>query len=92
MLLILGQLTAGEVAEGLARNPLAWGLVLVGAAATYLFKALMAEQRAHLETVRTNAAAQREILTQVVPLSSKLTEAVEMLERVTERSTERRER
>lgn len=83
-LLVLGQVTS-EIAEGLARNPLAWGLALVGAACVYLFRALVAEQRAHLETVRSNAAAQREILTQIVPLSSKLTEAVDTLERVTER-------
>lgn len=84
-LLVLAQVATSEIAEGLTRNPLAWGLVLVGAACAYLFRALMAEQRAHLETVRAAAVQQREILTQVVPLASRLTEAVDTLERVTER-------
>ncbi|GMV19034.1 MAG: hypothetical protein AMXMBFR56_72580 [Polyangiaceae bacterium] len=84
--LVLAQVAAtSEIAEGLAKNPLAWGLVLVGAACAYLFKSLMAEQKAHLETVRASAVQQREILTQVVPLASRLTEAVDTLERVTER-------
>lgn len=84
-LLVLAQVTSEVVAEGLARNPLAWGLALVGGACVYLFRALLAEQRAHLETVRAAAVQQREILTQVVPLASRLTEAVDTLERVTER-------
>lgn len=84
--LVLAQAAVtSEIAEGLARNPLAWGLVLVGGACAYLFRALMSEQKAHLETVRSAAVQQREILTQVVPLASRLTEAVDTLERVTER-------
>lgn len=83
---LLAQISGtAEVAEGLARNPLAWGCALAGAAVAYLFKALLAEQRAHLETVRAGASQQREILQQIVPLASKLTEAVDTLERVTDR-------
>lgn len=71
------------VANGLASNPLAWGLALTLGAVVYLFRELNSARQAHIETIKADAKEQREILTQIVPLSAKLTEGLEILERMT---------
>jgi hypothetical protein len=86
------------VANGLTQSPLAWGLALALGAVAYLFRTLNEERRASaqaiadvqaklVETIRADAKEQREILSQVVPLATKLTEGLEILERVTEHLT-----
>lgn len=83
------------IAQGLASNPLAWGLALALAAIAYLFRELQGARVAHakeiadaqaklIETIRADAKEQREILGQIVPLAAKLTEGLEILERLTE--------
>jgi hypothetical protein len=96
--LILGQIDPTPVADGLAKNPLAWGLALSLLAIGYLFRTMNDERKAHataleaaqktlVETIKADAKEQREILSQIVPLSSKLTEGLEILERVTDSLT-----
>lgn len=66
----------GEVAAGLAANPLAWIATIALAACGWLAKTLF-------QTVREDAKDHRETLTKIVPLAEKLTDSVEILERVT---------
>ena len=79
-------------------SALALGLALALAAIGYLFKSQNDERREHakaleaaqaklVETIRADAKEQREILSQIVPLSTKLTEGLEILERVTDTLT-----
>lgn len=77
------QIDPAAAADGLTKNPLAWGLVIAIAAIGYLFRELSAARAAHLETIKADAKEQREILTQIVPLSAKLTEGLEIIERMT---------
>lgn len=83
------------MANGLAQDPLAWGLVLALGAVVYLYRqneALRAKAIADMQaandkllvTVREDAASQRALLEQVIPLAMKLTEGIEALERVVE--------
>ena len=87
------------VATGLASNPLAWGLALSLGAIGYLFKQPSAEREARakdladsqaklIEQLRVDAKDQREILSQILPLSTKLSEGLEILVRVTDQITE----
>lgn len=82
-----------ELAQGLASNPLAWGLALALGAVGYLFKMLsedrkvfaraLEEQQASLvATLKEDAKEQREILSQIVPLASKIVDGIEALERI----------
>lgn len=82
-----------ELAQGLASNPLAWGLALALGAVGYLFKllsedrkafaqALASQQAALVETLKEDAKEQREILSQIVPLASKIVDGIEALERI----------
>lgn len=86
------------VANGLASNPLAWGLGLALAAIGALFKLLSDErhrsaeklealQKAHIETIKADAKEQRELLFQIIPLTSKLMQAIETVERITDNLT-----
>lgn len=65
-----------EIANGLAANPLAWITAIALGACGWLAKTLFA-------TVREDAKEHRETLIKVVPLAEKLTDSVEILERVT---------
>jgi hypothetical protein len=98
---LLAQVDPSTVANGLSKDlntALAWGLALALLAIAYLFKsqnderkeyakALEAAQTKLVETIRADAKEQREILSQIVPLSTKLTEGLEILERVTDTLT-----
>lgn len=79
----LAQVDPSTLASGLEKNPLAWGLALALLALGFLFKLLNDEKAAHLTTIKEAAKEQREILQQVVPLTTKLIEALEILERLT---------
>lgn len=95
---LLAQVDPAGAAEGLAKNPLAYIAAVLLLSLGYMFK-LYAEERtrsaaaletaraAHLETVKADAKDQREILSQIVPLASKLTDGLEILERVTDKLT-----
>lgn len=74
-------------AEGLAKNPLAWGLALALIVIGYLFRLVIAQHEKHVETIKAAAKDQREILAQVIPLSVKLMTAIELLERITDKIT-----
>jgi hypothetical protein len=65
----------GEIAGGLAANPLAWVATIAIAACAWLGKTLY-------NTLREDAKDHRETLMKVVPLAEKLTDSVEILERV----------
>lgn len=81
--IVFAQVDPTVVANGLEKNPLAWGLALTLIALGYLFKLLNDEKTAHLVTIKEASKEQREILQQVVPLTTKLIEALEILERLT---------
>lgn len=85
--MILAQVDPSTLADGLARNPLAWLAALLILAVGYLFVRLNQAQAAHMETIRQEAKEQREILREVVPLTVKLTESLEALERITDKVT-----
>lgn len=76
---------AVPIAEGLAKNPLAWTTLGLALAVAYLFRTLIALYSKHIETVRADAKDSRDLLAQIVPLSAKLTEGIEVIERITER-------
>lgn len=65
-----------QIANGLASNPLAWIAAIALGACGWLAKTLF-------QTVREDAKEHRETLIKVVPLAEKLTDSVEILERVT---------
>lgn len=82
ILLLLAQVDPSAVANGLSKDPLAWGLALALVAIVFLYKQnadLRAEQ---LSQMRADAKEQREILQQVVPLAEKM---IEVTERLTDR-------
>ncbi len=91
---MLGQIVPSEVANGLAAAPIAWVAALSMAGGVYLFRLLNEERKAHLaevaalqatllSTVKAGAEEQRQLLTELIPLSEKLTEGLEILERLT---------
>lgn len=90
------------IANGLAANPLAWGLAIALVVIAYLYRKIDDERRQHgadlvaaqnklIETLREDAKEQREILSQIVPLATRLTEAIEIIERLTDALTRERE-
>lgn len=72
------------IANGLASNPLAWMLALALVAIGYLFRLVIATNAKLIEAHQTNSKEQREILSQIIPLVTQLTEAIEILERLTD--------
>ena len=83
-------------AGGLATNPLAYICAVLLAVVAFLYRqqvaretaqaaALEALRKQQIEDARSDQKEQRELLMQVVPLSSKLVEAVELLEKITDR-------
>jgi hypothetical protein len=71
------------IASGLASNPSAWLLTLALAALVYLYKARSDDQKVFLDRVLAQEAAHRETIMRIVPIAEKLTDSVEILERVT---------
>lgn len=81
------------IANGFAQNPLAWVAMLAMCGGVYLFKLMNDERKAHLAevsalqatllaTVKSGGEEQRKLLMEVVPLSAKLSEGLEILERL----------
>lgn len=96
--MVLGQIDPKVAAEGLGSNFLPWALVLTLVALAFVVRAYLAQNTAHAaeiaamqkearETQRADAKETRELLMQIVPLSAKLTEGLESLERITDRLT-----
>jgi hypothetical protein len=85
--MLLAQIDPTPIAEGLAKNPLAWISAVLLVAVGYLFRRLGEVQKEHMETIRQEAKEQREILREIVPLTVKLTESLETLEKITDRVT-----
>lgn len=86
------------LANGLASNPLAYMCAIALGVIAYLYKSrdddrreaakVLADlQTKYVETIRADAKEQREILAQVVPLTAKLTEGLELLEKLTDSLT-----
>lgn len=71
-----------QIAEGLTSHPTEWFAALLLGAVIYLFKELRARDAQAIVTVIEQEKAHRETLARVVPLAEKLTEGVEILERV----------
>ena len=81
----------GELAKGLAENPTAWMLAVSLAVAAYLYKERAAAQKDLLDMVIKQEQAHRDTLMRIVPISEKLVESVEVLERVTDALMKRSE-
>lgn len=81
----------GELAKGLAENPTAWMLAIALAAAAYLYRERSTAQKELLDMVIKQEGAHRETLMRIVPISEKLVESVEVLERVTDALMKRSE-
>ena len=77
------------VAEGIASNPLAWGIVLCLAALAYLYKESRANEKEFfskiLEIQQKAESEQRELLMKIIPLIEKTTDGIEALERLQDR-------
>ena len=73
----------GQLANGLASNPLAWFVAILLLAVAYLFKELRAADKAALERAMVQEAAHRETLMRVIPVAEKLTDSVALVERMT---------
>lgn len=71
-----------DIANGLASNPLAWISAASLLACAWLGKTLYS-------TIREDAKDHRETLMKIVPLAEKLTDSVEILERVTNATLDR---
>ncbi len=74
-----------SIAEGLVKNPLAWIAALLLCAVAYLFKELRAADKATLDRSIAAEAAHRATLEKVIPVADRLTQAVEILERLSNR-------
>lgn len=72
------------IAKGLADHPTAWMLAITLVALAYLYKERSAIQKELVETVMKQEQAHRETLSKIVPISEKLVESIEVLERVTD--------
>ena len=72
------------IAQGLADHPTAWMLALAVGAIGYLYRELNQTKKEQIESIRAQEQAHRETLMKIVPVSEKLVESVEVLERITE--------
>jgi hypothetical protein len=72
------------LAEGLARDPKTWMLVLALFAVGYLYKERSASQKELLDSVMRQESAHRETLSKIIPMTEKLLSAIEALERITD--------
>ena len=77
---------AGQLAAGLATSPLAWIATLLMLAVAYLFKELRAADRAAMERTVAQEAAHRVTLEKILPIAEKLVSAVEIMERLANRT------
>lgn len=96
--MIWAQLDPSVAADSLAKNPLAYVAALGLFSTAFLLRSLLAEKDSSaaalnamnskmIESMKEDAKEQREILSQVIPLASKLVDGVETLERVTDKLT-----
>lgn len=74
----------GQIAAGLASNPLAWGLTLAIAAIVYLYRENSAAKKELID-------AYKEPLMKTTIVCEKMTDCVEILERVTDALMKRSE-
>jgi hypothetical protein len=91
---------ANSVADGLAKNPLAYVCALAILGAAFTLRGWLSEKDKSAATInalnqtmivnmREDAKEQREILQEVIPLAAKLVDGVDTLERVTDKLTSR---
>lgn len=79
------------IAQGLAAHPTAWMLALAVLAIGYLYRENMSSKKELIDTVIKQENDHRDTLTRIVPLSEKVVESVEILERVTDALIKRSE-
>lgn len=79
------------IATGLADHPTAWMLALALVAVAYLYRERSAAQKELVDTVMKQETSHRETLSRIVPISEKLVESVDVLERVTDALMKRSE-
>jgi len=79
----------GQLASGLASAPLPWLLAAALLVIGYLYRERASTQKELLDTVMRQEASHRETLIRIIPISEKLVESVEILERVTNALMER---
>lgn len=93
--IVLGQVDPVTASKALSQDPLAYMLIIAFLTIAYLFRDNRARENdlrkeisdLHVklaETIRADAKEQREILMTATPLLTKLTEGLEILERVTD--------
>jgi len=75
--------TISQLASGLADKPTAWMLAIALVAVVYLFRELSKTKSEQLDMIMRQESAHRDTLMKIVPISEKLTDSVEVLERVT---------
>lgn len=74
-----------RMAAGLAKNPLAWGCVILLGAVVFLGRALLASYEARIQQLVDTNVQTSATLTSVVTLGLKTSEAVETLDRMMDR-------
>ena len=88
-LVVLAQVgDAGVVAEGLAKNPLAWGCVILLLTCGWLARTLLASYEARLNDLQTYNDRTMSTLTSVITLGLKQTEATDVLDKALDRFTQ----
>lgn len=96
----LAQIDPTPIAEGLAKNPLAWISALGLLSSAWLLRTLLTEKekaalavdvanRAMVESMKEDQKEQKQIMGEIIPLASKLVDAIETVERVTDKLTTR---
>lgn len=84
----LAQIDPNNLADGLAKNPLAWLLVVALFSLAYLFRELRAEQEKRIVSSDTANKELQGVLREIIPMSTKLTDAVGVLDRALDKLNE----
>lgn len=78
-MLALAQMDLSSVAQGLATNPLAWGLAIALVTIGYQHRQNVALFEKLIDEARAGAERERKLLEQIVPLATKLTDSLELV-------------
>lgn len=72
------------IAKGLAEHPTAWLLAIALIVIGYLYKENSASKKELVDMISRKEAEHRETISKIVPICEKATDAVEVLERITD--------
>lgn len=72
------------IATGLIEHPTAWMLAIVLVVTGFIYRERTVVQKELVDTVKAQEAAHRETLLKIIPISEKLVESVEALEKITD--------